>query len=182
MIGGSKFIAGIYNLRPKTYIPMLKNYFKIAWRAFVKDRTYGTINLIGLAIALACVLMIGAYVRYELSFDKWYSNSNRIYRVVAEKKRDSVDNKSLSIQDALVYTLKDEFPEIEAAAIVSKSRLNVVVESKKILIETIVVDSSFFHLFNFPFINGNAGTSLVMNRNIVLTESTAHFSERGSYR
>ncbi|HEY5371481.1 MAG TPA: ABC transporter permease [Hanamia sp.] len=79
---------------------MFKNYFKIAWRSFIKDKTYATINLIGLAIALAGVLMIAAYVKYELSFDKYYNNSDRIYRVVAERKRDSIYEKTFSIPDA----------------------------------------------------------------------------------
>ena len=152
---------------------MLQNYFKIAWRSFVKDRTYALINLFGLTIALACVLMIGAYVRYELSFDKSYSNSKRIYRVLAEEKRDSIYEKTLSIPNALAYTLKSEFPEIEAVTKIKKNRINVVADNKKIQVETILVDSSFFHLFNLPFIYGNAASSLTTNRNIVLTESTA---------
>ena len=63
---------------------MFKNYFIIALRNFKKDKTYALINLIGLAIGLASVILIFAYVQYELSYDKSYSNSTRVYRLTSE--------------------------------------------------------------------------------------------------
>lgn len=152
---------------------MLKNYFKIAWRSFIKDKTYATINLIGLAIALAGVLMIAAYVKYELSFDKSYSNSDRIYRVVAEEKKDSLYEKTFMMPDALAYTLKSEFPEIVSVTNIGKNERDYIINDKIVSVKGISVDSSFFHLFNLPFISGNATSSLIDNNSIVLTESTA---------
>jgi putative ABC transport system permease protein len=152
---------------------MIKNYFKIAWRVFVKDRTYAIINLAGLAIALASVLIIGAFVKYELSFDKYYSNSNRIFRIVADEQKDSIVEKTFMMPSALCYTLKDEFPEIESVVTISKTKRDFLVNGKTFTIESIDTDSSFFHIFNLPFISGNPSSVLINNRNIVLTERTA---------
>lgn len=152
---------------------MFKNYFKIAWRSFIKDRVYASINLIGLAIALAGVLMIGAYVRYQLSFDNYYSNSKRVYRVVAEQKKDNLFEKTFMIPDALAQTLKSEFPDIEAATKIQDKENDFVVNGKNIQVKYITVDSSFFDLFNLPFISGNGNSSLIDNNSIVLTESLA---------
>ncbi|HEY8971898.1 MAG TPA: hypothetical protein VIM64_22505, partial [Puia sp.] len=60
---------------------MLKNLFKTSIRSFRKDKLNATINLGSLAVGLACVFMIMAYISYELSYDKSYSNHDRIYRV-----------------------------------------------------------------------------------------------------
>ena len=152
---------------------MFKNYFKIAWRSFKKDTVYASINLAGLSLALAGVFIIIAYVKYELSFDKYYSNSNRIYRLVAEQQKDSLFEKTFIMPDALAYTLKSEFPEVESATKIQKAENNFIVNGKNIQIKYIMVDSSFFHIFNLPFVYGNANSSLANNSSIVLTESLA---------
>jgi putative ABC transport system permease protein len=152
---------------------MLKSYFKIAWRSFIKDKVYAGINLIGLAIALAGVLMITAYVKYELSFDKYYSNSNRIYRVVAERKTDSLYEKTFTIPDATAYTLKSEFPEVQSVTKIQDAENDFLVNGKNISVKYLKVDSSFFDMFNLPFISGNANSALINNNSIVLTESLA---------
>ncbi len=61
---------------------MIKNYFKIAIRNIIKNKTYSLLNIIGLAIGIMAFTMIMLYVRYELSFDKYSSNADKIYRVV----------------------------------------------------------------------------------------------------
>ena len=126
-----------------------------------------------MAIALASVLMITAYVKYELSFDKYYSNSDRIYRVVAEEKKDSLYEKTFMMPDALAYTLKDEFPEISAVSTISSAQSDFNINNNLINIKYLRVDSTFFHLFNLPFIYGNAKSSLTNNGSIVLTQGTA---------
>src|SRR5580698_6060875 len=60
---------------------MLKNYVKVAWRNLTRNRVSSIINISGLAIGLACVLLIGMYVKDELSYDRFFKDANRIYRV-----------------------------------------------------------------------------------------------------
>ena len=152
---------------------MIKNYLKIAFRSFIKDKVYATVNLIGLAIALAGVLMIAAYVKYELSFDQHYSNFNRIYRVVADRKKDSIAEKTFMIPDALAYTLKDEFPEIESVTKIMYTQNDFILDGENIHVKYVKVDSTFFRIFNLPFVAGNAASSLINNNSIVLTENLA---------
>ena len=152
---------------------MFKNYLKTAWRSFIKDKIYATINLVGLVIALAGVLMIAAYVKYELSFDNYYSNSNRIYRLVAGQKKDSLFEKTFMMPDAMAYTLKSEFPEVESVTKIQKAQRAFILNGKSTEVNYIMVDSSFFHIFNVPFISGDASSSLVVNNSMALTESLA---------
>ena len=61
---------------------MIKNYFKIAWRNLVRHKAYSVINIAGLAVGIAASLLIFIVVKYELSYDRFQENYDRIYRVV----------------------------------------------------------------------------------------------------
>ncbi len=60
---------------------MFKNYFKIAFRNLVKHKSFSFINIIGVAIGLACFLLLTLYVKDELSYDRYNANADRIYRL-----------------------------------------------------------------------------------------------------
>src|SRR5882724_6701902 len=60
---------------------MLYNYLTIAWRNFINGKLYSFINVFGLAIGIACSILILLYVSNELSYDRFYSHADRIYRV-----------------------------------------------------------------------------------------------------
>ena len=61
---------------------MLKNYFKIARRNLINNKGYSTINILGLSLGITCCLILFIIVRFELSFDSFHPNADRIYRVV----------------------------------------------------------------------------------------------------
>ena len=63
---------------------MLSNYLKIAWRNIIGSPMFSAINVIGLAIGLACCIIITVFVNHELSYDKHWQNSDRIYRVTRD--------------------------------------------------------------------------------------------------
>ena len=65
---------------------MIKNYFKIAIRNLRRNKVYSFINISGLSIGLACAMLILLYVKDEVSFDRFHSNVNNIYRVVSDNK------------------------------------------------------------------------------------------------
>ena len=73
---------------------MLKNYLKIAWRNITRQRGYSLINIVGLAIGIAACLLILQYVSFELSYEDFQANKDRIYRV----KQDRYDNGKLSTE------------------------------------------------------------------------------------
>ncbi|MCF2488010.1 permease prefix domain 2-containing transporter [Dyadobacter sp. CY347] len=93
---------------------MIKNYYKIAFRTFQRGHIYSFINLFGLAVGLAGVMLIISYVFYELSFDKHYSNSDRIYQLVMENRKTSPIERNIVVPVALGPTLTQEVPEVEA--------------------------------------------------------------------
>ena len=93
---------------------MIKNYFKIAWRNIQRHKSYSVINIIGLAIGIAACLLILQYVSFELSYENFHENKDRIYRV----RQDRFDNGKLSTQwvsgaYAVGNSFKDAIPEIE---------------------------------------------------------------------
>jgi hypothetical protein len=69
---------------------MLKNYFKISWRNLVRNKAYTTINVAGMALSMACGILIFTLVAFNLSYDNFHPNKNRIYRCVTEAHRDVV--------------------------------------------------------------------------------------------
>lgn len=76
---------------------MLKNYLKIAFRNLLKHKAYSFINIAGLALGMACGIMILQWVRFELSYDAFHPNAERIYRVVQEQRFRATRNKSRSL-------------------------------------------------------------------------------------
>src|SRR5215212_2022779 len=93
---------------------MLKNYFKITWRNIVRHKGYSAINIFGLAIGIAACLLILQYVSFELSYENFHANKERIYRI----QQDRFDNGKLSTQwaagaYAVGNSFKDEIPEID---------------------------------------------------------------------
>ena len=152
---------------------MLKNLFKTSIRSFRKDRLNATINLGSLAVGLACVFMIMAYISYEFSYDKSYSNHDRVYRVVAKNvNKEGVVSEGFSMPDPLVYTLKNEFPDIESVTGMGRDKLEFLIDGHFQKLDAIGADTSFFHLFDLPFLEGNTH-SLYSNNDLVLTASTA---------
>ena len=65
---------------------MIRNYLKIAWRNLLKNKLYSFINIFGLAIGLTCFLLISLYVLEELSYDRYFKDTERIYRVNSDIK------------------------------------------------------------------------------------------------
>ena len=151
---------------------MYKNYLIIALRNFKKDKAYALINLMGLSVGLASVILIFAYVKYELSYDKGYSNSDRIYRLVSENNS-SENEKSVMLPNALATTLKTEFPEIETATSMQKNSIDFLHNEETLPVKVINTDSNFFKVFNLPFLSGNSSAALRTENSIVISKSTA---------
>src|SRR5258708_17686986 len=98
---------------------MYKNYLIIAWRNLLKKKGYSTINILGLALGIACCLLIVMYVYYERSFDNYHAKGDRIYRVIHGWKDDK-NAQSNSTESYWVWgnapigqALHDNFPEID---------------------------------------------------------------------
>src|SRR6187431_298658 len=92
---------------------MLKNYFVIAWRNLLKNKTYSAINIAGLSIGLAAFWLIVMYIADELSYDRYHDNADRVYRVVQYASWEDNNLKLAPTAAPFAPSLKAAFPEIE---------------------------------------------------------------------
>src|ERR1700744_4474487 len=92
---------------------MLKNYIKIAWRNLFRNKVSSLINISGLAIGMACVLLIGMYIKDELSYDRFFKDADRIYRVNLDGKMGNDQFLAGHTPPPAGQALVNNFPEIE---------------------------------------------------------------------
>jgi putative ABC transport system permease protein len=155
---------------------MLKNYFKIAWRNILRHKGYAAINIFGLAIGIAACLLILQYVSFELSYENFQKNRDRVYRV----QQDRYDKGKLSTQwaagaYAVGNSFKDAIPEIEDyVKVVGRGPLLAEVDNKPLKIENaFYATPSFFKVFTYSLVSGNANASLKEPFTAALSEETA---------
>lgn len=155
---------------------MIKNYIKIAWRNIQKNKGYSTINIIGLAIGLACCLLIAIYVQNELSYDKYHVNKERIYRIVHDYKDvSSTEQHQIWGNGPIGEAIKADFPEIEKVVQFSGQTSILLKQGDKRFQEENVffMDSTAFDVFSWKVLAGDPHTALKNAYSVVLTESTA---------
>lgn len=92
---------------------MIKNYFKVAWRNLVKQKTYSVIKIGGFALSIAVCLLIALYIKDELSYDKSWPAANRIYRIVEEYNDNGKIEFGVDLPAPMARALKQDFPEVE---------------------------------------------------------------------
>ena len=158
---------------------MLHNYVLIAWRNLLRNRNYSIINIAGLAIGIACCLLILLYVADELSYDRFWKNSDRIQRMALVRKYPEREAHWAIIPPSYAFTVKRECPEVEEATRIFNPlggngtltlRYNEKVLEEK---EALMADSTFFKVFTLQMLQGDPATALNEPNSVVLTESTA---------
>jgi putative ABC transport system permease protein len=152
---------------------MFRNYLLIALRLIKKNKLYSFINIFGLAIGLAACILILLWVNDELSFDRFHTKADQIYKVVCSDLLS--DEKYAVTTPALGPAMEQEYPEIlRATRYFEMDNLVVKAGDIKSLEDGIAfVDPSFLEMFSFPMIKGNLQTALSDPFSIVLTESQA---------
>jgi putative ABC transport system permease protein len=153
---------------------MFRNYMITAVRNLMQHKTYTGINVFGLAIAFLCSILLFLNARFELSFDDFYPEADRIFKVY--KKANHVSNGeklSSGMSYPVTPTLKAEIPEIEAVSRFASGGGGVEYKDKKVNIQVNLVDNDFFKIFSVPFAKGNAHNPLVDLGNAVISESAA---------
>ncbi|HZE86278.1 MAG TPA: ABC transporter permease [Puia sp.] len=155
---------------------MLRNYFKIAWRNLLKNKTFSAINIFGLAIGIAAFLLIVNYLRFEYSFDGFNTKENRIFRVPMTITETGGKQQTFAFTfPALAPAMKKDYPEVEEA-VRFRRVWGVVTHGDKKFIENgkvYYVDPSVFNVFSFNFEKGTAATALHGLNDAVITRTTA---------
>ena len=168
-----------------SHFDMLKNYLTIAWRNLAKHKGYAFINISGLALGMACCLLIFMLVRHEWSFDRFHTEADRIHRVlIQETKLDGEVDYRILMPPGMPEELVAEVPGVEAWTRVVRGTMNVLHEGQEYGERFYEVDSSFFQMFTFPLLAGDAASVLRDPNGIVLTESRAvkYFGERVNWQ
>jgi putative ABC transport system permease protein len=154
---------------------MLRNYFKIAWRNLLKNKSYSIINIIGLALGIASCIIIMLFVVNELSYDRFNKKADEIVRVVFNAKVNGEEIKEAVVMAPVADALKKEFPEVvEATRLRSMGTPKIVFDNKSYRDGTLAfVDPNFFEVFTLPIVKGDKLTPLNEPNSIVLTQDEA---------
>ncbi len=153
---------------------MIKNYLKIAWRNIRKQKFYSFINILGLTIGLTCCFLIFMYVRFELSYDAYHKNKDRIYRVVTDVKTPTELIEGAITSAPMGPNIQADFPEVVSAVRINPITTQVDIGNAKYQEDKLILaDSAFFNMFSYRLIRGNAKDVLREPFSIVLTESKA---------
>ncbi|HWB23827.1 MAG TPA: ABC transporter permease, partial [Chitinophagaceae bacterium] len=153
---------------------MFKNYIKTAARNLWRNKVFSFINIAGLSIGLACCMLIFLYTKDEVSFDKFHTQKNNIYRIVVTRtKPDGSVDKTTATGMMPGPRFKLSIPGIQDFVRVQKKSFNVKLSKEVFDQDALYVDPNFFSVFTFPLIEGNPKTVLTGKRSIVLSERVA---------
>src|SRR5262245_16548732 len=153
---------------------MLKNYLQIALRNILKHKSYSVVNIAGLAVGIACCLLILLYVQDELSYDRFHQNAAQIYRATLATSQQRVE----VTPSILGPIFQREFPEVaRTVRFYETTRFGAVVvqHGERVFQEErfMFADSTVFEIFTFPFITGDPAVALTRPQTIVLTQRAA---------
>ena len=156
---------------------MLKNYIKIALRNLWKNKIDSSISIIGLAVGLACCILLAFYVRFEWSQDNFHKQADKIYRIAATGTQPNSGETfySLSTPTPLATALESTFPEIENVLNIAKSQIFVEKDEQFNSDVVMFADPGFFSTFTFPIVSGDKSQPLSNPNKIVLTEKSAFY-------
>lgn len=155
---------------------MIRNYIMIAVRNLVSKKLFSFINIFGLSVGIACTFLIVLNILDELSYDRFFEDGDRIYRVVLNRIYPDNQVDYAVIPSSIGEAMEDDFPEVESCnRVFSQNNEFITQVGDKQFRERYVIlaDSNFFEFFDFPLIEGDKAEVLKTPNGFVLTQSTA---------
>ncbi len=153
---------------------MLRNYFKVAWRNLFQNKTLSFINIFGLAIGMAFAMLIGLWIQFETSFDRFHKNIERLALVRKHTLFNNNKNTQVGIMLPLYDELKNKYPEVKRATRIDWGNSHSLMVGKdKFNKKGLYVDPDFLEMYSFGLVKGSVQTALKDPNSIVLTESLA---------
>jgi hypothetical protein len=154
---------------------MFKNYFKLAWRSLIHNKLYSLLNILGLATGMAVALIIGLWIWYQYSYDKFLPGSQQIYK--AGLKGTAVNGEAYAYLVSpmpLAAALRRDVPGVKHVAMTDWIKPHGLVAGEhKIYLPGIIAENDFLEIFQYPLLKGRKEQVLNDPYSIVLTESTA---------
>ncbi len=159
---------------------MLKNYLITTLRKLSRQKNYTAINVLGLALGMACCLFIFLIIQYELRFDRFHRKFDRIYRVVTDEKINDITSETMGSPIPMAAALRQDFPNLEKVTVAfgNYGGLFAITQDDGIVQrfqeneQVAFVEPEFFEIFDFPWMAGDP-KSLAEPNGVALTEEFA---------
>ena len=154
---------------------MFNSYLKIALRILRQQKTYAFINIFGLAVGIACCLLIVLFVQHELSYDRHHERGDRIYRVITDRISGNMPIRGPLSFGELALEIEKALPDVQRAVRIKNFQNSTLIKynGKFVSIENVLyTDASLFDIFSFPLVRGNVSRLLEPN-SAVITASIA---------
>jgi putative ABC transport system permease protein len=155
---------------------MIRNYLKIAWRNLLKNKLYSFINIFGLAIGLTCFLLISLYVLDELSYDRYFKDAERIYRINSDIKFGGTEQRMAVSSDPFGATLKKDYAEVEQyTRLYTNNNRRFIKKGSEFLVENncLHADSTLLDIFSLNILEGNSKKVLTEPNTIIISQTAA---------
>lgn len=153
---------------------MLKNYFKIALRNLWKNKSYTSINIVGLSIAFGCSILLFLTAWFEFTFDDFQANKDRIFKVYFKINQPDKVHYQGNLPTPLTPALKTDFnAEIKYATRIVGGGAQIVQGDKTIDESVRYVDADFLKMFSFKMLKGNPASALNDLKSVVLNQEVA---------
>lgn len=151
-------------------VQMIKNYTKITFRNLKKHKFYSFINITGLAIGIACCLIIFLWTQNELGYDRFHENAGELYRIAQESPQGGKVFHFAATPSGLGPFLKEQYPEIIHSARHTPTRWDIGRKEIHFRERVALVDESFLQMFSFPLLEGTPQAALEDPYSIVISE------------
>lgn len=155
---------------------MLRNYLLIATRSLYKNLGYTSINIFGLAIGLACCLLVTLYVRFELSYETFHENKESIYRYIPRGERDGQVSMQTMLPSGFGPLIAESFREVEMFTRFTDVNERPLIRKGDTFLDAKTLsaaDKDFFKIFSFRLVQGDPNTVLTRPGTIAVAKSVA---------
>ncbi len=160
---------------------MIQNFILVAFRNLIRQKVYSCINIVGFAISISACVLILLYVQHEVSYDKFFSKADRIYKMAVERIYPEHRTFFATVPYSFGDAMKKDFPEVARTLQVNASRIPILVSYQSSATEIksfeeehfIMADSTFFKFFDLEMVIGDRDTVLTKAGQVVITEATA---------
>ncbi len=152
---------------------MIKNYLTVAIRNLMRHKLYTSINVLGLAIGLACGILILLYIQQEFAVDRVHTLGDRIYKVIREERSSTQTSYTEGPSGALGPVLEETFPEVETTVRVWRLGVPAKYGEREGRYLLAIIDDNFLDVFDFPLIKGDPKTAFHTPYSVVITDDMA---------
>jgi len=154
---------------------MFRNYIKIAWRSLLRNKSFSTINILGLSIGMAVCFIILLFVQDELSYDRFNTKADNIYRIVFKANINGGKINESNVMPPVAQALLNDYPEVkEVTRLHALGNPRVLINGKRFTDASMVfADANFFNVFTIPFLQGDPQTALQQPYSMVISKEMA---------